>query len=108
MGNVVQSIPFVDGNRDDHVQLHPSGSRISIAPIRYMKLDMVISICINEGYTLHREATVLLRRTVGNVVQSIFFVDANREDHVQLHPSGSRISIVPLLDRKISSPLVAA
>ena len=47
-------------------------------------------------------------RTVGNVVKSIPFVDANRDDHVRLHPSDSRIPIAPILNRKISSPLISA
>ena len=45
---------------------------------------------------------------MGNVVQSIPFVDANRDDNVQLYPSDSRIPIAPILDRKMSLPLVAA
>ena len=32
----------------------------------------------------------------------------NRDDNFQLHPSGLRIPIAPILDRKISSPLVPA
>ena len=38
-------------------------------------------------------AALIMRRTVGNVVQSIPFVDANRDDRVELHLSDSCIPI---------------
>ena len=49
-----------------------------------------------------------MRWTVGNVVKSILFVDANRDDQVQFHPSASRIAVASILDQTFSSPLVHA
>ena len=49
------------------------------------------------------ETTVLImRRAVGNVVQSIPFVAANRDNHVQLHLSGSSAQSLPSLIVKSS------
>ena len=54
----------------------------------------------------------MMERTVGNVVQSIPFVDANREDpwpgQEDGHPSGLCIPIAPIFDGKHVSPIVPA
>ena len=42
VGNVVQNIPSVDPNRDDHVQFYRSGPCIPIAPILGRKVSSTL------------------------------------------------------------------
>ena len=64
---------------------------------------------VSKQCNKYRETTVrIMRRTIGSVVQSMPFVGANRDDDGQLLTSGLHIPIAPIIDRKISSPLVPA
>ena len=83
---------------------------LSTTHLFVQKLPFISKQC-NE----YRETTVpITKRTVGNVVQSIPLVDANRDNDARSYPgtavraSGLRIPIAPTLNRKISSPLVPA
>ena len=77
---------------------------------------LVVNIGLYQTYlssqrnlmSIKKQQYLSLGRQLVNVVQSIPFVDINRDDDIHLHPSDLRILIASILNKKICSLLVPA